>query len=151
MEYITKKLDEGFFQMKQEGRKNWELRIEDDHKFLAGEVIQYREWDPLNRVLTGRQLLVEVIEVIRLPGIEKNHCLMIDRLVTSNNTWLESYASAMRKFPLEQIYRELNHMATKIAATPSNAGLYDFLEIILLELRSRSKILGGKNYDSQKY
>lgn len=79
---FEKKLDKGWFQLKLDGGKNWELRKEDDHRFNTGEIIKYREFDTSKKTYTGRFLIAKVITVGRyLTGLEEGYCLMTDEVI----------------------------------------------------------------------
>ena len=76
---VEKRLDICWFTEKKDGKKTWEIRIEDDHVFKVGDIVKYREWNPVKKYYTGRFLIVKVISVIRnISGLERGYCLMID-------------------------------------------------------------------------
>jgi hypothetical protein len=82
---VEKKLLKFHFQEKLEGRKNWELRKEDDHYFRTGEKVKYREVDYQTPAeYTGRYLVTEVLSVTRdIPGLVSGYCLMSDQVLST--------------------------------------------------------------------
>lgn len=81
---VEKKLMKFHFQEKLEGRKNWELRKEDDYRFKTGEIVKYREVDyQTPPQYTGRFLVTEVTSVTRdIPGLMPGYCLMSDQVLS---------------------------------------------------------------------
>lgn len=69
------------------GRKRHEVRVEDRHRFVVGDRLLLREWNPRHRIYqyTGRQVLVLVSHVTRGPdfGLPVGLACMSIEVVTS--------------------------------------------------------------------
>jgi hypothetical protein len=68
------------FQAVHEGRKTFEIRL-DDRGFEVGDYLRLAEWDPTVERFTGRQLLVRVTYVLSGPeaetfGLRRDHVAM---------------------------------------------------------------------------
>lgn len=50
------KIYPSYFQMKMEGNKNWELR-ENDRGFKTGDLLILKEWNPVLKRYSGRQII----------------------------------------------------------------------------------------------
>lgn len=79
---IRKKILQEFFLAKMNGKKNWELRKEDDCKFKEGDIVQYDEVNPQG-VLTGRYMIARIIYVLHgpFPGLGASYCIYSDQVI----------------------------------------------------------------------
>ncbi|MCH4201899.1 MAG: DUF3850 domain-containing protein [Bacilli bacterium] len=82
---IRKKLMEEFFIAKMRGKKNWELRKEDDCFFKVGDCIRYDEISPCG-LLTGRYMTARVTYVLHgpFPGLDSSYCIYSDEFINED-------------------------------------------------------------------
>lgn len=77
---IVKKIDRKYYLDKKAGRKDWELRIEDDVQYKVNDLIEYhivQDGKP-----TGATAYSIITAVYRdLPGLQPGYCVYSDHIV----------------------------------------------------------------------
>lgn len=61
----TLKIWPEYFEPVVAGTKTFEVRIEDDRKFTQGDQLHLQEWDRVNQKFTGRDVVVDVLYILR--------------------------------------------------------------------------------------
>ena len=70
-----------YFQPTMSGEKRFEIRY-NDRDYAVGDKLWLREYEPLAKEYTGRELVIEVMYILKvfLPGLDPNFIIMSTRL-----------------------------------------------------------------------
>lgn len=67
------KIDPKYFELVQDGIKNWEIR-KNDRKFKVGDILRLKEYN--KEEFTNRELIRKVIGVFNEFGLEKGYVIL---------------------------------------------------------------------------
>ena len=67
------KIDTKYFELVQDGIKNWEIR-KNDRKFKVGDILRLKEYN--KEEFTNRELIRKVIGVFNEFGLEKGYVIL---------------------------------------------------------------------------
>ena len=67
------KIDSKYFELVQDGIKNWEIR-KNDRKFKVGDIVRLKEYE--NDTFTNRELIRRIIGIFNEFGLEKGYVVL---------------------------------------------------------------------------
>lgn len=67
------KIDPKYFELVQDGIKNWEIR-KNDLKFKVGDIVRLKEYE--NDTFTNRELIRRIIGIFNEFGLEKGYVIL---------------------------------------------------------------------------
>lgn len=89
----ARKIEPRHFRARLDGRKEWEIRREDDARFEVGDFLVLREWIPPNSDYTGAEEVTRITHVVRdAPGLAPGFAIL-----STETIWVHQVGADMQR------------------------------------------------------